>query len=654
MVWQPATIARVVVPLVWLGCGGGGKPPVAPKPEPSAAVKPQPPPPETEEDRERSRHAEALKIVPDKSPCLPAALRNANAPRLELAAIGSAAVVCAIDQQRTRLLGPIACWSVSVSGPSPGALTYQDATPLPGRGLAVLLDDRCARGFCLPQDAKVPADGVALMTWNLESTKVAVLVGDDLHVFNAQTKAHETSFSIRGDKGVTGDPAEIDWNGESIFVQANDGAASPVFVFKPEGVPVGPIEAFGGGKDKAVLSTRNGSFLLLKPELVAISEQGLTTLTTYETGTGKRAKFVRKLPAPTCKKDELDAVWRDPNAQVRRECAIALRHNSSPEAAMLWAELAMQYDGMDRWYLEALGIGADGQWDKFFDAWLTKAGDRWNSPAGREIIWRSRSSKSPALLVKIIQDPIQRPTAIIVEPVGTEMVQVAKAAVAAGIGWGILNRDPDYIAELARSDRAPAFAVTTNQEEVGRIQGKQLTTLVTEGNVLYIEGPFSSSVSKLRTKGMLSTKPIGVELKMLKGDWTEHSAHQAVKSWLSLSTSRQLNVRMVMCQNDAMAMGARKALVDLTEKDRERWLKIPFTGCDGVTRTGQEWVRRGMLNATVIVPPATGLAIDIFVKAAKMGSKPPERTMVAPISFPPVEELVARHAQDATVAPLKS
>ena len=98
MVWQPATIARVVVPLVWLGCGGGGKPPTAPQPEPSAAVKPPPPPPETEEDRERKRHNDALAIVPDKSPCLPAALRSPNAPRLELAAIGSAAVVCAIDQ----------------------------------------------------------------------------------------------------------------------------------------------------------------------------------------------------------------------------------------------------------------------------------------------------------------------------------------------------------------------------------------------------------------------------------------------------------------------------------------------------------------------------------------------------------------------------
>jgi hypothetical protein len=320
MVWQPATIARVVVPLIWLGCGGGAKPVEAPKPEPSATVKPPPPPAETEEDRERKRHAEALAIVPDKSACLPAELRNSTAPRLELAAIGSAAVVCAIDQDRTRLLGPVACWSVAVSGPNPGALSYQDAAPLPGRGLAVMLDDRCARGFCLPKDAKVPTDPVALMAWNLDNTKVAVLVGDDLHIFNAQTKAHETSFSIRGDKGVTGDPTEIDWNGDAIFVQATDGTASPVFVFKPEGVPVGPIEALGGGKDKAVLSTRNGSFLLLKPEQVAISEQGLTTLTIYETATGKRTKLVRKLPAPVCKKDELDAVWHDPTAAVSARC----------------------------------------------------------------------------------------------------------------------------------------------------------------------------------------------------------------------------------------------------------------------------------------------------------------------------------------------
>ncbi len=242
-------------------------------------------------------------------------------------------------------------------------------------------------------------------------------------------------------------------------------------------------------------------------------------------------------------------------------------------------------------------------------------------------------------LVKIIQDPIQRPSAILVEPVGTGMPQIAKAAVAAGIGWGIINSDPDYIAELRHGGAVPVFSVSTDQSEVGRIQGKQLATLVPEGNVLYIEGPFNSMATQLRTKGMLSTKPAAVELKMLKGDWTERSAHNAVKSWLSLGSSRQLQIRGVICQNDAMAMGARKAFVDLTEKDREQWLSIPFTGCDGVTKTGQDWVRRGLLKATIITAPAAGIALEILAKAVSMGSMPTDRTLIPPRSFPLVEEL---------------
>ncbi len=98
------------------------------------------------------------------------------------------------------------------------------------------------------------------------------------------------------------------------------------------------------------------------------------------------------------------ALVHDNSAQVRRECALALRHNASPEAPKLWAQLALQHDGHDRWYLEALGIGADRQSDKFFDAWLTAIGDKWNTAAGRNIVWRSRSKKTPALLAKIIFD----------------------------------------------------------------------------------------------------------------------------------------------------------------------------------------------------------------------------------------------------------
>jgi putative membrane-bound dehydrogenase-like protein len=92
----------------------------------------------------------------------------------------------------------------------------------------------------------------------------------------------------------------------------------------------------------------------------------------------------------------------DPSAQVRRECAIALRHNKSDEAPMLWTRLAQQHDGKDRWYLEALGIGADKQEDRFFSAWLAAVGSRWNTPVGHDIIWRSRSPKAAALLAKIV------------------------------------------------------------------------------------------------------------------------------------------------------------------------------------------------------------------------------------------------------------
>ena len=94
----------------------------------------------------------------------------------------------------------------------------------------------------------------------------------------------------------------------------------------------------------------------------------------------------------------------DPSPQVRREVAIALRGSSAPAAPALWAKLAARHDGKDRWYLEALGIGADRQWDAYLGAYLAAVGERWDTPAGRDVVWRSRSKQTPALLVKMITD----------------------------------------------------------------------------------------------------------------------------------------------------------------------------------------------------------------------------------------------------------
>ncbi len=89
----------------------------------------------------------------------------------------------------------------------------------------------------------------------------------------------------------------------------------------------------------------------------------------------------------------LKKLANDASQQVRREVALAIRHKTSPEAAAIWTTLANQYDGKDRWYLEALGISADNQWDTFFANYIAQAGEKWKTEnAAKDLVWRSRST----------------------------------------------------------------------------------------------------------------------------------------------------------------------------------------------------------------------------------------------------------------------
>jgi ribose transport system substrate-binding protein len=249
-------------------------------------------------------------------------------------------------------------------------------------------------------------------------------------------------------------------------------------------------------------------------------------------------------------------------------------------------------------------------------------------------------------LLKAIQGKKEaRPDAIVLEPAGgTALPQVARAANTAGIGWAVLNRQPEYLAEFRRPGTAPMFAVSADHEEIGRIQGRQFAALLPSGgSVLYIEGPSRSSSAQKRTAGMLETKPSHIKVSMLKANWTSESAARAVSSWLSLSTSRSTRIDLVAAQDDAMALGARESFKQLTDdQQRARWLSLPLTGCDGQPATGQVWVREKLLTATIYLPPLTGLAMEILVEAIRNGTQPPEHSSVAPVSIPPLDALVRR------------
>lgn len=254
-------------------------------------------------------------------------------------------------------------------------------------------------------------------------------------------------------------------------------------------------------------------------------------------------------------------------------------------------------------------------------------------------------TQSTQLLKAIQAEEEHRPDAIIFEPVGgTALPQVARAAASAGIGWAILNRDASYIAELRKSSKAPIFVVTSDHLEIGRIQGRQIGALLPHGgSILCVQGPAENSAAKDRTAGMNETKPASVHTTLLRAQWTEESSQKAVRSWLKLTTSHKAAIDLIAAQDDSMALGARKAFEELSDgTEKERWLSLPFLGCDGLPKTGQAWVKDGLLRATIFVPPNTGQAIEMFADALQRGKQPPERALTTAVSVPPLNDLKRR------------
>src|SRR5262249_42002671 len=113
-------------------------------------------------------------------------------------------------------------------------------------------------------------------------------------------------------------------------------------------------------------------------------------------------------------------------------------------------------------------------------------------------------------LLEVIQSPNANEfTGIVLEPCGgTSMTQVARAAIKQNIAWVVMNRGIDGIQELRRLGKVPVFSVSSDHEEIGRIQGRQFGALLPKGgSVLYLQGPSASQVAQRRAEGVQDTKP---------------------------------------------------------------------------------------------------------------------------------------------------
>src|SRR5262245_27532627 len=237
----------------------------------------------------------------------------------------------------------------------------------------------------------------------------------------------------------------------------------------------------------------------------------------------------------------------------------------------------------------------------------------------------------------------ERPFALIVEPVVDEgMERVARNAVDAGIGWIVLNRRAPYLPDLvAKRRQLPVGSVSTDQLEVGRLQGRQFQALLPSGGrVLYVQGPLHSAVVRERLTGLrgeLQGKPI--ELTLIDADWTAAGAEKAVAFWSRSSLSAGLHLDIVGGQNDLIAAGSRRALMGHADPERRReWAVLRYTGVDGLPEGGKRMVERGELAATIVCPSNAGPAVGLVARFLEGRPGPPE-LVLPPLSYPPIEKL---------------
>ena len=147
----------------------------------------------------------------------------------------------------------------------------------------------------------------------------------------------------------------------------------------------------------------------------------------------------------------------DPDAAVRREVALSMRGLPPAQSVPVLASLATQFDGSDRAYLEAIGLGATGNEAPLYEAILksmapTADPSTWPQPLAR-IAWRLHpDSAIPALKARAAATTLSLPernaalTAIAFNPskdaaaATVDLALASDTSIKAMANWWLFNR----------------------------------------------------------------------------------------------------------------------------------------------------------------------------------------------------------------------
>ena len=215
--------------------------------------------------------------------------------------------------------------------------------------------------------------------------------------------------------------------------------------------------------------------------------------------------------------------------------------------------------------------------------------------------------------------------------VAPNQVQTISPAIDRAYDRGI----PVIVFERKTNSKKYTAYMGADNYEMGHIMGEYIARqLQGHGRVLEIMGLRGSSPAIERHHGFadaLSRYPAIQLTATLQGDWTEQSGYEAVKK--SLSQGDGVLPDFVFGQNDRMAMGARRAMMEhlspsSTQSNAEEssytlpagtfdGTSLPrFCGIDGLPgeQGGICQVRDSLLDATYIYPTHGDLLLDMAIK----------------------------------------
>ena len=162
---------------------------------------------------------------------------------------------------------------------------------------------------------------------------------------------------------------------------------------------------------------------------------------------------------------------------------------------------------------------------------------------------------------------------------------------------------PVIVFERKTSSQKFTAFMSADNYEMGRMMGEYIVSrLGGQGQVLEITGLEGSSPAIERHNGFMDALKGRAGIKVagsLQGDWTEPTAYERTKQWLS--ENKDVRVDLVFGSNDRTAMGARHAFEEAGVDGAE----IPlFCGIDGLPGEsgGIQLVRDSLLDASYIYP----------------------------------------------------